>query len=91
MKMNVTAFALAAGLFWGAAILIMSSANLVWPTYGRAFLEVVASMYPGFRPGAGVSSVVIATIYALVDGVASGAVFAWLHNVIAQLRARAAS
>jgi len=90
MKLNVTAFALAAGLFWGAAIFIMSSANLVWPTYGSAFLDVVSSMYPGYLPGAGVSSVVIATIYALVDGVASGALFAWLYNAIARRRAPSA-
>jgi hypothetical protein len=91
MKLNVIALALAAGLFWGAAILLMSSANLFFPAYGRAFLDVVASMYPGFNPGSGIGSVVIGTLYALVDGAASGALFAWLYNLIAQRSVRTTS
>ena len=42
MKFNVIALTLTAGLIWGAAILIVASANLIWPDYGRVFLDVVA-------------------------------------------------
>jgi hypothetical protein len=57
MRLDVTALALAAGLLWGAAMLVVASANLVWPTYGEALLALVASIYPGYRPGAGAGSV----------------------------------
>jgi hypothetical protein len=51
MRLDVTALALTAGLLWGAAMLIVASANLIWPNYGQAFLALVASVYPGYRPG----------------------------------------
>jgi hypothetical protein len=84
MRLDVAAFALTAGLVWGAAMLAVAAANLVWPNYGRAFLELVASIYPGYRPGGGAGSVVIGTLYALVDGAVGGAVFAWLYNRFAR-------
>jgi hypothetical protein len=90
MRFDVTALALTAGLLWGAAMLVVAGANLVWPGYGRAFLELVASIYPGYQPGAGLRSVVVGTLYALVDGVVGGAVFAWLYNLFARRRSGAA-
>lgn len=82
MRFDVTALAITAGLLWGGAILIVASANLAWPSYGRAVLEFVASIYPGYHPGTGVGSVVTGTLYALVDGAISGAVFGWLYNLL---------
>jgi len=86
MRLNITALTLTAGLFWGAAMLIVAMANLIWPNYGRAFLDLVASIYPGYRPGAGVGSVITGTLYGLVDGAIGGAVFAWLYNLFAPRR-----
>jgi hypothetical protein len=91
MRLNILAFAVAAGLFWTLAVLIISLANLAWPTYGRAFLDLLASMYPGYHPGAGIGSVLIAALYGLADGVGSGALIAWLYNQVAQRGARAAA
>lgn len=82
MKLHVTALALAAGLLWAGAILVVGLANLNSPEYGRAFLELMASIYPGYRPGSGISSVVTATLYGLVDGAIGGAIFAWLYNLL---------
>jgi hypothetical protein len=84
MKLNVTALAFAAGLVWGVGILVVASANLMWPGYGRAFLELCASIYPGYQPGTGAGSVITGTLYALVDGAIGGAVFAWLYNLFAR-------
>jgi hypothetical protein len=75
---------------WGAAILVVGLANLVWPTYGRAFLDLAASVYPGYHAGFGLGSVVVGTLYGLVDGAIGGAVFAWLYNSLAGRRASAA-
>jgi hypothetical protein len=86
MKLNVTALSLTGGLFWGAAILIVALANLIWPGYGRAFLDLTASLYPGYQPGSGPGSVVIGALYGLVDGAIAGAIFGWLYNVIAHRR-----
>jgi len=86
MRLNVTALAMTAGLFWGAALLIVAIANLIWPGYGGAFLDLAASVYPGYRPGGGFGSVVTATLYALVDGAVAGAIFGWLYNLLAQQR-----
>jgi len=86
MRLSVIALASTAGVFWGGAILMVALANLIWPSYGRAFLELTASLYPGYQPGAGLGSVVTGTLYGLGDGAVSGAVFAWLYNLFTQRR-----
>ena len=86
MRFNVSALASTLGVFWGAAILIVAAANLIWPSYGRAFLDLAASIYPGYRPGSGLASVITATLYGLVDGAVAGAVVAWIYNVMAHRR-----
>lgn len=90
MRCNIFALTLAAGLFWGGAILIVALANQIWPGYGRAFLDLAASVYPGYHPGAGVGSVITGTLYGLADGAITGAVFGWLYNLLAQRSGTAA-
>ncbi len=84
MRFNVTALFLTSGLIWGAAVLTVASANLIWPGYGSAFLELAASIYPGYHAGATIGSVVTGTLYALVDGAIAGAVFGWLYNLLSR-------
>ena len=86
MRFNVIAMALTVGLFSGAALLIVAAANLMWPSYGRAYLDLAASVYPGYRPGSGVGSVISGTLYALVDGAIAGAVFGWLYTLVSRQR-----
>lgn len=86
MRLNITALALTAGIFWGGALLLVALANLMWPGYGRAFLDLCASIYPGYRPGAGIGSVITGTLYGVVDGAIGGAMFAWLYNLLAGVR-----
>jgi len=82
MKINVTALALTVGLFWGASILVVGSASLIWPGYGRAFLVLAASLYPGYHPGPAIGSVITGTLYGLVDGAIAGTVLGWLYNLL---------
>src|SRR5437660_11090576 len=58
MRLNITAMSMASGLLWGASILIIAAANLIWPGYGQAFLQLCGSIFPGYRPGTGLCSVV---------------------------------
>jgi hypothetical protein len=83
VKSNVSALALAAGLLWGAAIFMVALANMLWPEYGRAFLDVVGSIYPGYHPGTGFGSVISGTLYAVLDGAVAGFILGWLYNRLA--------
>ncbi len=83
MRFSIPALSLAAGLFWSGAILIVGTANLMFPGYGQAFLELVASIYPGYHPGPGFGQVIIGSLYGLVDGAIGGAIFGWLYNILA--------
>lgn len=88
MRFNVVALSITAALFWGAAILIVASANLYWPGYGSAFLELAASVYPGYRPTPSIESIITGTLYGFADGAIAGAVFALLYNFLARLLTR---
>ncbi|MGA8889381.1 MAG: bacteriophage holin [Pseudolabrys sp.] len=84
MQLNVKALGGAFGILWGACLFIVGVASMIWPNYGQAFLQLCASIYPGYHRGTGVVSVVIGTIYALVDGYVGGAIFGWLYNFLAK-------
>jgi len=83
MKLSIKALSLTSAIFWGGAILIVGSANLVFPAYGINFLEVISSIYPGYQSGAGLLSVIIGSIYGVVDAGIGAAIFAWLYNYFA--------
>ncbi len=84
MKINIIALSVAASLIWGGAILLVASMNVIWPGYGGAFLEVVASIYPGYDTGGGFGSVMTGTFFALIDGAIAGVIFGWLYNFLSQ-------
>ncbi len=82
MRFNVIALAITSGLLWGAAMLIVASAHAIWPSYGGAFLELASSVYSGYDPAPGIGSIIIGTLYGLVDGAIAGAIFGWLYNFL---------
>lgn len=83
MRLNVTALAVAAGVIWGGAILLTAIAHAIWPPYGGAFLEMAASLYPGYEASPGAGPVIVGTLYGLVDGAIFGAILGWLYNLVA--------
>lgn len=91
MRLNVMALGATTALVWGGVMLVVASANLICPPYGRAFLDLVASVYPGYHAGLGVGSVITGTLYGLVDGGIGGAVFGWLYNLLAHRFSKAAA
>jgi len=83
MRLHYQALAFALGIVWGGAVLLTGLAHLLWPEYGGAFLDLASSIYPGFHPD-GLGSVIVGTLYAVLDGAVTGVVLAWLYNIAAK-------
>jgi len=81
MKINIKALSLTVAIVWGGSILLIGLANLIWTSYGVAFLEVAASIYPGYRGGSSFGQVIVGTLYGLVDGFIGGLIIGWLYNL----------
>ena len=84
MKIKVKALAVASAILWGAAMLGMGLANLVWSGYGQQFLQTMASVYFGYHATRSIAEVIVGTLYGAGDGLVGGAVFAWLYNRFAK-------
>lgn len=80
MKLSIKALAITAAIIWSTALLIVGSANMMFPGYGSDFLEVIGSVYPGYQPTTGFSSVIIGSLYGVVDAGIGAALFAWVYN-----------
>ena len=83
MSLNIRAIALTAAVLWGGCFFLTSLANLVWPSYGGLWLDLGASIYPGYNGPSGFGSVLVLTLYGFLDGAIAGAIFAWLYNAFA--------
>lgn len=81
MKLNLKALVLTAGILWALVILTTGIANLIWPGYGEAFLQTMASLYPGYKAARSIGDVFVGSLYALVDGAFCGLVFGWVYNL----------
>jgi hypothetical protein len=81
MKLNVKAVAFASAVLWGIlAMFLTGVANLIWPSYGQNFLQLMASVYPGYSATPSFLQVIIGSLYGVADGAIGGALFAWLYN-----------
>ena len=87
MKLNAKSLAIALALLWGGAVLLVGIAATVRGVqtdggyYGKDFLLVVASVYPGYKGTPTYGDALIGGLYALVDGAISGALIAWIYNL----------
>lgn len=81
MRFNVIALAITIGLLWGASILITGLANLIWPPYGQAYLELAASVYPGYHASPDLGQIIVGTLYGTMDGTIAGFLFGWIYNL----------
>lgn len=81
MKFQVVRFGWAVAVFWALVVFLVAIANLVFGGYGAPFLKAIDSIYPGYTYGQwGFGGVIVATLYAALDGLIMGIVFAWLYN-----------
>ena len=84
MKFDIKATALTLALVWGVlGMFVTGLANLVSPGYGQAFLDMMASVYPGYTAEPDFGQLVIGALYGALDGAIVGAVLAWLYNTLA--------
>jgi hypothetical protein len=79
MTLNIKAFALTAGLFWGFGLFFIA--------WWIMFLEgatgqptLIGQVYPGFSISP--TGSVLGLLWGTADGCIGGAVFAWLYNFI---------
>jgi hypothetical protein len=82
MKLNIKALALTGGILWAVALLLVGAANLIWSGYGGAFLQLMASIYPGYHASGSIGDLIVGVLYALLDGVVCGLIFGWLYNLL---------
>jgi hypothetical protein len=79
-KLSVKAFALAGGILWGSALLILALLNLRFPGYGAEFLKAMGSVYLWHPSAPSLSSAFILGGLAFIDGAIAGFLFALIYN-----------
>ena len=84
MQLNIKALATAGAVLWGGSFLFLGIVNLIVADYGSGWLSLAASMYPGYGGPDGFGSVVVVTLWALIDGAVAGAILAWIYNLVAK-------
>jgi hypothetical protein len=80
MKLSLKSLIIAGALFKAISFLFVSLLNVILRPYGGAYLGMMTSLYPGYRPEAGPISIIIGTLYALLAGAVAGAIFGGLYN-----------
>ncbi len=83
MKLSVKSLTITAAVLWGGVCLMVAVLNVIWSGYGQAFLGLISSIYPGYEVTGTLSSVIVGTLYALMDGAVGGALFGWIYNIFA--------
>jgi hypothetical protein len=80
MKFNIKAFALTCGILWGLAVMLATWWLLIFDSAGQTISKLgvfyIGYTYSWFGG-------VIGLIWGFVDGLISGAIFAWLYNLLA--------
>jgi len=86
MKLNLKALTIAFAILWAGVVFIVGAVNLIWPGYGKAFLLMLASIYPGYKASGLFGDMIAGSLYALVDGAIAGLILGWLYNLFARQR-----
>lgn len=83
MRLSLKSMPIAGGALWGSGVLLVGVVNLLRPSYGVSFLQMISSVYPGFHISRTIGDVLVGTGYAVVDGAIAALVFGWLYNLFA--------
>jgi hypothetical protein len=74
------------GLMWAAAfgsailVAVVGVLNMLFPGYGADYLKMLTAFYPGYQASGTIVDLIIGVVYAFVDGLICGLIFAWLYN-----------
>ena len=80
MRVRIRTASLTFAMFVAILMIVVGLARLVSEDYGQAFVEVMASLYPGYTGTANFPQVIIGALYGALDGAVAGAVLSWLYN-----------
>lgn len=75
--LNAKNFGLAAGIFWGLSMFVMTLIN-IYTGYAGQWLSLMADIYPGYEIS--FLGSVIGLAYGFVDGFVGLFIFAWIYN-----------
>lgn len=76
-ELNAKNLGLTLGILWGLGLFLVTLIS-VFSGYGAAFLNVVASIYPGFKVT--YLGAIIGLVYGFIDGFIGGWLIAWIYN-----------
>jgi hypothetical protein len=85
MKINIKAFAIASGLWWGFGLFALTW-WLIWRHGATDGATIIGSVYPGYRISPLGS--LIGLGWGLLDGFFGGAILAWLYDRFAGTSSR---
>jgi len=85
MKFNIAAAAVAVGLGFALVMGMVGILNMNIDGYGKPFIDVMVSIYPGYK-GTGTSAdLLIGCFYAATDGIIAGGGLALLYNITSSI------
>ncbi len=84
-SLSVKAFSVSLGIVWATCVFLVGLINLLVPSFGLTFLWFVSSVSPGFNADPNLLSVLIGTVYALLEGCLAGAMIAWIYNAVSKI------
>ena len=79
MKLNIKAFSIACGLFFGVGLLLITWWIILFEG-ATGEITLIGKVYRGYNLSFAGS--IIGFCWALFDGLLGGAVFAWLYNFL---------
>lgn len=79
MKKNLQKIAMTGGIVWGATMAVVTLAYVLFG-YGKAFLEIWASVYPGYSLTA--SGVVVGAVYGFIDVYIGIYIIHWVYQKV---------
>lgn len=89
MQNATVATGLTLGSLWGSALLAVGLVNLAKPEYGREFLKVMSSVYPGANRKRNAGRVLLGGAWGFADGFLAGLIFSSVYRAIGPKRAKA--
>jgi hypothetical protein len=80
MRISTRPVSLTFAMLVAILMIIVGPARLVSENHRQAFVEVTASLYPGYTGAENFPQVIIGALYGVLDGAVGGVVLNWLYN-----------